>query len=253
MSSFDYLSVLISIVLGLSIANVLTGLVALVRHRRRASSFWPLPMWMVTLFLIHIQTWWALFGLRATTQWSFAAFLVVLLQPVALFVMAALIVPELSASGDIDLRGFYFRVALVFWRAVARARGQRREGARADGRATQRAQSRRALHLRRDCAHRSDQSQRQCSQGAGAVQVRSIDRIHQPFVHDACLIGEASLARVATLQFALCPTAVLLCHAAAMPLRDPEMSLRLHDNSPAATRARTRRIATFAAFRGVGA
>ena len=117
MRSFDYLSVLISIVLGLGITNLLTGLAALVRHRERVIGYWPLPVWMVTVFLIHVQTWWALFGLRGIEQWSFAAFLVVLLQPVALFVMTALIIPDVSAS-RVDLRIAFFRETRGFFGAL---------------------------------------------------------------------------------------------------------------------------------------
>jgi hypothetical protein len=118
MRSFDYLSVLISIVLGLGITNLLTGLAALVRHRGRVVGYWPLPVWMVTVFLIHVQTWWALFGLRGIEQWSFAAFLVVLLQPVALFVMTALIIPDVSASSIVDLRIAFFRETRGFFGAL---------------------------------------------------------------------------------------------------------------------------------------
>ena len=110
MGDFDYLAVLISIVLGLGIANLLTGLAALVRQRGHMQSYWPVPIWIVTLFLIHVQTWWAMFGLREVRVWSFAAFLVVLMQPVLLFLMTALIVPDISGEGrTIDLRAGYFR------------------------------------------------------------------------------------------------------------------------------------------------
>jgi uncharacterized membrane protein len=110
LSDFDYLSVLISIVLGLGITNLLGGLATLVRRRSHIAMYWPLPVWIVTLFLIHVQTWWAMFGLRQVPHWSFEAFLVVLMQPVLLYLMSALIVPE-PADGEtkVDLRETYFR------------------------------------------------------------------------------------------------------------------------------------------------
>jgi hypothetical protein len=118
MDDFSYLSVLLSIVLGLGITNLLTGLAAMVRRRARVKMYWPMPVWMVTLFLIHVQTWWAMFGLRNVGRWSFAAFLVVLLQPVLLFLMAALIVPDLESTGEtIDLRVAYFRETRWFFAA----------------------------------------------------------------------------------------------------------------------------------------
>jgi hypothetical protein len=116
MDDFSYLSVLISIVLGLGITNLLTGLAALIRCRGRMKLYWPTPVWIVTLFLIHVQTWWAMFGLRGINAWNFGAFLVVLMQPVLLFLMTGLIVPELSkAAGTVDLRAEYFRESRWFY------------------------------------------------------------------------------------------------------------------------------------------
>jgi hypothetical protein len=60
-------------------------------------------------FLIQVQTWWAMFTLRNVEQWTFAGFMIVLLQPVAIFMMAALIVPRPIDGKQIDLREDYYR------------------------------------------------------------------------------------------------------------------------------------------------
>ena len=115
MDDFAYLSVLISIVLGLGVTQLLSGVVALIRERRRARMYWPVPVWIVTLFLVHVQTWWALFGLRGLQHWNFGGFVIVLMQPVLLFVLSALIVPALLQGEVIDLRRAYFREARWFF------------------------------------------------------------------------------------------------------------------------------------------
>ena len=116
MDDFSYLSVLVSIVLGLGIANLLTGLATLVRRRAQIKPWWPTPVWIVTLFLIHVQTWWSMFGMRRIDRWNFGAFLVVLMQPVLLFVMTALIVPKFSEGrGALDMRADYFRESRWFF------------------------------------------------------------------------------------------------------------------------------------------
>ena len=60
MDPFSYLSVLISIVLGLGITNLLGGVATLMRGRSQVRPYWPLPIWLVTLFLMHVQTWWTM-------------------------------------------------------------------------------------------------------------------------------------------------------------------------------------------------
>lgn len=110
MTPFDYLSVLISIVLGLSITQLLGGFAGMVRARGRTTWYWPLPVQMTALFLINVQVWWALFGLRGMEHWTFAGFFVILLQPVTLYMMSAFITPDPVADGArLDQRDFYFR------------------------------------------------------------------------------------------------------------------------------------------------
>jgi hypothetical protein len=59
-----------------------------------------------------------MFGLRQIQHWSFEAFLVVLMQPVLLYLMSALILPE-AAEGEtrIDRRQTYFRERAWFFAA----------------------------------------------------------------------------------------------------------------------------------------
>ena len=118
MSQFDYLAVLVSIVLGLGIANVLTGFAAIVRARARVTSFLPTYIQMANVFVIHIQMWWAMFGLRELRHWTFPVFLAVILQPVLVFLMSAFIVPEIAPEGRIDLKEQYFREHAWFGAAI---------------------------------------------------------------------------------------------------------------------------------------
>jgi hypothetical protein len=101
-NAFDYLTVLISIVLGLAIANVLTRLTAVVTARERVDFYWPPVAWAIWLFFISVQHWWAEWGERHTAQWNFGTFWLELLIPVDLFVLTSLVLPE-PENGKIDL------------------------------------------------------------------------------------------------------------------------------------------------------
>ncbi|HEY1612594.1 MAG TPA: hypothetical protein VGF97_02730 [Rhizomicrobium sp.] len=118
MDAFSYLSVLLSIVLGLGLANLLTGFAAMVRARNRVDMFWPLPVQMLLFFLLHVQLWWALFTLRNFAPWRIQSFLIVLMQPVVLYLGTALLVPDIPAEGRIDLRQVYFRESRWFFGAI---------------------------------------------------------------------------------------------------------------------------------------
>jgi hypothetical protein len=109
MSAFDYLTALISIVVGLAIANVLTRLAAVITARERVDFYWPPVAWAIWLFFISVQHWWAEWGVRHTAQQNFGVFWLQLLVPVDLFLLSALVLPEREERGKFDLGDWYFR------------------------------------------------------------------------------------------------------------------------------------------------
>ena len=108
MEQFNYLAVLISIILGLGITHLLAGLGRLLQGRRHIRLYLPALGWVGILLLLHVQTWWAMFGLRTLKTWSFAEFFLVLLQPIVLYLLAALALPEAQSGTATDLRAHYF-------------------------------------------------------------------------------------------------------------------------------------------------
>jgi hypothetical protein len=113
MDAFAHLSVLISIVLGLGITNLLMGFARIVQLRGRVKVYWPAIVWGLVLLLIHVQTWWSLFGFRNVETWTFVAFILTLMQPIFLFFLSALVMPDFDRDEALDLRTNYF--AQVRW------------------------------------------------------------------------------------------------------------------------------------------
>ncbi len=115
MDAFNYLSVLISIILGLGITQILSAFGRLLNARARVRWYAPAVAWAALLLLIHVQTWWAMFGLRTYTAWSFRVFLVVLSMPIMLYLMAALALPDAGGDTPIDLKANYYAHATWFF------------------------------------------------------------------------------------------------------------------------------------------
>ena len=118
MDAFSYLSVLLSIVLGLALASLLSGFAAMVRARARLVFYWPLTAQMILIFLVQVQLWWAFFSLREVSHWNFPEFLVVLMQAVLVYLATAFLVPGIPYGERIDLRECYFREARWYFAAI---------------------------------------------------------------------------------------------------------------------------------------
>ena len=115
MDAFTYLSVLISIILGLAITQLLQGARALVIARRRVRVFGPSVQWVGLLLLLAVQSWWAMFGLQYHRDWTFIAFGIVLLQVILLYMLASLVLPDFPPYTSIDLRAHYFEHVVWFY------------------------------------------------------------------------------------------------------------------------------------------
>jgi hypothetical protein len=102
-SPFEYLSVLVSIIIGLAITQLLSGAARLIQIRKRIRPHATTLCWMAFLFLLDTQIWWAAFTRRDIDDWNFFLFLFYLLMPVIAFLLSYLVLPELGDEDEIDL------------------------------------------------------------------------------------------------------------------------------------------------------
>jgi hypothetical protein len=107
--AFSYLSVLLSIILGLGLTQLLTAGGRLIRHREHVHFDWLPLLWAMVLAIIYVQVWWSMFGLRYIHDWTFLAFLAVLAQTAMLYMMAAVALPEEVDPPGLNLATYYDR------------------------------------------------------------------------------------------------------------------------------------------------
>ncbi len=60
MTHFEYIAVIVSIILGLGIVRLLSSLDQVFSKER----YWPHTVWVVTIFWMHAQNWWAFWDMR---------------------------------------------------------------------------------------------------------------------------------------------------------------------------------------------
>lgn len=106
-NAFAYLSVLVSIIVGLGMAHILSAAVRLVHNRKRVKFYWPTLVWAVNIFGLLTLLWWADFSLNGHEHWTFASFLCTLALPAVLYVAAGVMLPAADVRADDDLRAAY--------------------------------------------------------------------------------------------------------------------------------------------------
>jgi hypothetical protein len=115
MDEFGYLAVILSIILGLSVTQLLQGLSQMINARDRVLIYWPAIGWALLLLVIDVQAWWSMFGYRGRHSWTFLQFAILLLETILLYLLAALALPTISNEATVDLRQNYFRHARWFF------------------------------------------------------------------------------------------------------------------------------------------
>jgi len=111
MGAFEYVMVLVSIVIGLAITHILNALAAGV-HRLRGHGE-PLRLeavyllWVGTVLVWLISFWWWEFKFQEIEpEWSFGLYLFVISYAVALFLLAAVLVPN-RLAGVVDSYAYF--------------------------------------------------------------------------------------------------------------------------------------------------
>jgi hypothetical protein len=107
LDSFSYLSVLLSIVIGLAITQTLQGLRSVMLSRGSARLYGPSLIWAALMLLMATQMWWSSFGLRDHEGWTFGTYGLVLLQVSLFYLASGLVLPDLT-SDRIDLEEEYY-------------------------------------------------------------------------------------------------------------------------------------------------
>jgi len=99
MQMFEYVIILISIVIGLALTHLMQGLAGLIQNARRERLWWVHLVWVAYMFLSIVFWWWWEFQLQHIKTWSFAIYLFVVFYAFYLYLICAVLFPR-------DLEGY---------------------------------------------------------------------------------------------------------------------------------------------------
>ena len=100
MSEFEFISVLISMVVGIGIAQLLGGVAQAVHERKQAPIDSVHMVWTASVFLNLVLNWWVLFSWRSHEVWSFTLFLSLIVWAVALYLTVVFLYPPRKPANE---------------------------------------------------------------------------------------------------------------------------------------------------------
>lgn len=107
MAIFDYVMVLASIIIGLSVTHLLQGLARIVYQSGWSHIYWVHVLWVISLLEIAIFWWWWEFALSGTHVWTFGLYIFVLGFAAVVYFLAALLIP-ISLEGYNGYKDYYY-------------------------------------------------------------------------------------------------------------------------------------------------
>jgi hypothetical protein len=114
MSPFEFVAAFFSVVLGLGVAHLLSGISGLLEARVRVRTYWVHSAWVLATILLLIHSWWGMWSLKAATAWSYPAFLCLVAYLIALYLISTLLLPRVPEHGPVDLGGHFDTIRPVF-------------------------------------------------------------------------------------------------------------------------------------------
>lgn len=107
MTQFEFLAVIISIVLAFGISDILSSWGEQIRLRREIRAYHLHFAWSVLLLLAMIAAWWGLWVLRSRPEWTFPAYVMLVVPYLTLALIAYVLTPALT-EGERDIKRYYY-------------------------------------------------------------------------------------------------------------------------------------------------
>jgi hypothetical protein len=105
--TYQHVVVVMSIVVGLSVTQLLKGVAQLYRNRSRVRTYWLHSAWTALTVVFSFLLWWTFWNYRGIADWNFLRFVMYLSPAVVFYFLIAIAIPDPAEAVD-DMRKYYF-------------------------------------------------------------------------------------------------------------------------------------------------
>jgi hypothetical protein len=116
---FEYVSILISIILGLGITQILSSYSDLLYRYKEVRYYWPQSLWVIFILFLHIQDWFITYQLKDKAVWHLPELVFVLLYPITLFMATKMLLPTNEKEESTNMKLFFYSQFPILFYIVA--------------------------------------------------------------------------------------------------------------------------------------
>ncbi len=109
-SGFEYITILISIILGLGITQLLSDVAEVFYNSKKIKLYLPHSIWLLVVLFLHVQEWFVIYELKDYPVWRLPTFLFIILYPIVLFITAKILFPVIEGEEKVNLKAYYFQI-----------------------------------------------------------------------------------------------------------------------------------------------
>jgi len=102
MQPFEYLGVLVSVVIGLAMTHLVMGIVGVVQSRKSTVVSWVHLLWVFNVLYLLLGFWWFFYSWQSLSEWSRATYYLFIAYALCLSIAAGLLFPVTGAVSNFE-------------------------------------------------------------------------------------------------------------------------------------------------------
>jgi len=94
MTPFEFLAIAISVIFGLAISRLISGIGLAFRQIKSKKYYWLHGIWMVNMLILLSANWWSLYAWSKFENWNIIYFGLLIIYTISLFLISDFLVPQ---------------------------------------------------------------------------------------------------------------------------------------------------------------
>ena len=114
MTPFDFLAHAISVILGLAITRLISGIGISIRLIKSKKYFWLHGLWIINMLILIPAYWWGIYSWSSLGDWNLFHFLLLVIYTTNLYLITDFLVPE-KFDSELNVKEYFMDNRKMFF------------------------------------------------------------------------------------------------------------------------------------------